>query len=483
MASQESQGLKIGLIVFAILWVICAVCAGLFYKWWDEDNRKAADQAKAARDADQKRTDTERRLGLALQYIGFGGDEKEDIVKSARDGDMEKFSSNFPKAQFTQDQQNYRHLVEYLFTEVRKVQKDLDGAVSREEGLKQKLAAAEADNRKKEDTYVATVKKTGDDLAQERTTFKGATEAYDTKASDINTKANASRVAADQTIAIQKKELAKLTKEVETLRKNLASLNELHADKSTAAELADGRIVNVNQKTRVVWLNVGRADGLQRQVTFNVIGSEVTNPGTAKPKGKVEVTQLLMDHLSEARILDDNISNPILPQDLIYSGAWQPGKAESFGIAGWIDVNRDQLSDHQLIVNLIQNAGGVVDAEQMDDGARKGKLTVNTRYLVQGDIPNKVAGDTENSNANIDKARKEYSRMLTEAQDLGIKVISVREFLDHIGYRADERATALGKSASPKDFTAPPIPGQHRSEMEEFRRRVPRPEAETRSNF
>ena len=116
--------------------------------------------------------------------------------------------------------------------------------------------------------------------------------------------------------------------------------------------------------------------------------------GKDAKKGTIEVTQILGDHLAEARIIDDSLIDPLVPGDKIYTPLWDPGHPERFAIAGKIDIDGDGRDDHERLKNLILLSGGVVDADLQPDGKQTGTMTVDTRDLIIGPAPLKLADPT-----------------------------------------------------------------------------------------
>ena len=112
----------------------------------------------------------------------------------------------------------------------------------------------------------------------------------------------------------------------------------------------------------MVWIDVGRADGLLRQTTFSVYDHDENGVSTATPKARIEVIAL-GDRLSEARILEDTPANPIISGDVIHTPAWSPGQRVHFALAMKMDINKDRIDDYEMIKNIIQMNGGVIDAE------------------------------------------------------------------------------------------------------------------------
>ncbi len=229
--------------------------------------------------------------------------------------------------------------------------------------------------------------------------------------------------------------------------------------------MPDGEITWVNQKTRIAQLNLGRADGLQRQISFSVFDVDESNLAGAKKKGSIEVTRVFDAHQSEARIVDDDYTNPIVPGDVVYSPLWQPGLSMRFALAGLMDIDGDGVSDRKLIKNLIALNGGVVVAEVADDGTREGELSIHTRYLVLGERPTVTQNAAAGSSGAV---IEEYGRILREAEQFGVQQLPLERLISDLGYRGSARTVALGKNAKEQDFYGSPTKTDNR-----FRPRSP----------
>jgi hypothetical protein len=132
--------------------------------------------------------------------------------------------------------------------------------------------------------------------------------------------------------------------------------------------------------------------------------------------------------------LDDSAANPIIRGDKIHTIAWSPGQRIHFALAGKMDINNDRVDDYDLVRNIIRMNGGEIDAELNPQGKRSGKVNVNTRYLVRGDV--------ESTKELID----EYAEMKKEVEQFGTDIRSVKEILALMGWKADERMVDLGGS-------------------------------------
>ena len=222
----------------------------------------------------------------------------------------------------------------------------------------------------------------------------------------------------------------------------IAILIEQRKDEPGSFEVADGRISWVNQNG-TVWINLGSADSLRRQVTFSVFDADQHDAAKAAKKGSIEVTRLSDEHMAEARITKDDPTNPILVGDNIYSQVWHRGKQLHFALTGVIDIDGDGQSDMQLARELIKLNGGIVDAYLKDDGKIEGEITANTRYLILGDVPDSA----------LKSALTEgYHKMSKEAASVGVQTITLPQFLDQMGYKPQDRTIHLGTGAKARDF-------------------------------
>ena len=129
------------------------------------------------------------------------------------------------------------------------------------------------------------------------------------------------------------KKLKSVTEHNTKLEHAVDDLKSQRKDEPESFEVADGRVSWVNQNG-TVWINLGTADSLRRQVTFSVFDADLHDAAKSKKKGSIEVTRLLSDHMAEARITKDDPKNPILTGDNIYSQIWHRGKKLHFALTG-----------------------------------------------------------------------------------------------------------------------------------------------------
>ena len=304
------------------------------------------------------------------------------------------------------------------------------------------LLAVQADAQKKIDEYDTARKTAEADRAGESNKFTEDRKALEKTKADLQKSLDDQRTKYEGQIAERDTTVKDLTDKNTKLEHAVANLIENRKDEPESFEIADGRISWVNQNG-TVWINLGTADSLRRQVTFSVFDSDLHDASKSKKKGSIEVTRLLGEHMAEAHITMDDAKNPILTGDNIYSQIWHRGKKLHFALTGVIDINGDGQSDLQLARELIELNGGIVDAYLDDDGKVQGEITANTRYLISGDPP---------EDAHKVALQKGANDMYKTGSSLGVETITIAEFLAQMGYKPQDRTVQLGKGANASDF-------------------------------
>ena len=172
--------------------------------------------------------------------------------------------------------------------------------------------------------------------------------------------------------------------------------------------------------------------------------------------------------MSEARITDDSLGDPILAGDVIYTPLWNAKSALHFALAGMIDIDGDGKDDREIVKQLIRINNGTIDAEEKS-GDVQGQMTRHTRYLIRGEEP--TVGDSDDTDATA--RQNAWSRMIEQADQLGIEQISVEKLLDFVGYDGEKRTLPLGEQARSEDFL--PRSGTETGQGSQFRDRPARP--------
>ena len=439
MAAREHQGMQIALIIFVVLTISLIVTSYWFFDQFKNEQKKFQGEVKHAQKSEAEQKVAIENLEKIKRMMNFGARDEVSTMEGEFKKDMEKFAKTFPESN-----QHYRFVVQELDKQIKKQNASLIDAQQREAVLIDKGKKDETVKVAELANYEQADQKTKQDAAAERDKFNKDRDVLKKNDVEIANKLEQKRKEFDELAQKSAKDIEVVAKRLSETIKINESLVTKDKEAVLSEEHADGKVTWVNQRARVVWLNLGADDGLRRQISFAVISPDENNPLKADKKGSIEVTRVLDRHLAEARIIDDSPSNPIMPGDSVFSAAWQPGRAEHFALAGMMDIDKDGLSDRQKIRDIITLNGGIIDAEVLDDGKRIGNLTVETRYLVLGERPSdkSTSGDL----------LANYSALMKECASLPIKTISVPELIDYLGYKAKERTIPLGADSKDTDF-------------------------------
>ncbi len=455
--SRESQGLQIAVIIFAVLTIILAVTTYIFYAQ-SETARKDMEAAQAATAAKERDRAAVFYQNQVLKYvIGYGGVDRQTAMaaKPATGDDpaVVEILRNFDThmAMFPQAGEagatNYVALPNFLLGIIHNKQVMSVDAGEETKRVQTKSAqdlVAEQGRTKVNadamDKAIADLKGEIDKFNADRAAITQEKEKVATQLTAKDAVLKKEREDAAKNIATLSQQLNQLQQLAETMKKKVIDFNNQTVNRF---EAPDGRVTLVNQAQRLVWINLGQKDGLQRQTTFSVFDHDENGVAQAEPKARLEVVRVNGDHLAECRILEDKPADPILQNDIIFTPAWSPGLKVHFALVGFMDIDRDQVSDREQIRNIIQMSGGVIDAELQDDGTRTGALTVNTRYLVLGEKPNERSGT---------RMLQEYNFMLGEVNKYGTETINVQKLMAMMGYKPEERKVELGTNAAKSEF-------------------------------
>jgi hypothetical protein len=445
MAKRESQGLQIALIVFVMVTVVFMVLTVLFWKKSENAVADAKDKETQLQTARTELRTKNEDLESLKQLLGYAADAATADVSAAFDKDMALYARALPE-----DQRNYRNLPKHLNDALVSKSTALVQASDENRRLQAEMESRIQQEVAKRDAAVKAQQTSEETLASERSKFN-----------EQLSKLNADR---DKDMNLHREQRAKLEEEIKrseqlaaTSKRDLDRLKvrydlllvEINEARRETLEVPDGSVLATDQRSRLVTIDLGRADAVREQMTFDVYEVDENNLARSRPKGKVEVVRVGL-RTSDAEILEDELSNPIVTGDVIHSRIWERGSPVRFALAGLMDLDRDGRSDRELVRSLIELRGGVVDAEVTDKGEVKGEVTVHTRYMVLGDPP---------TDPNVLAA---YTELLTQAANQGVEQKSITEILGYLHYSRDRGTVPLGKAARPADFAPKPYEGAYR---------------------
>ncbi len=446
--ARENQGLQIALIIFVMLTIILGVTTFIFFRQYEEAELRAQQESEKAAQNNTTLRNIQTQNDELKRLIGVDASKGLDEILNDFNTDMQTYGGNFPdEARF------YRPLVQYLAKTISDKNVELVGFKDELDDLKGKYAEREASKDTQIQTLQQAADEAGKELAQEQRKFKNDRTEIQTKQEQLQTQLASARKEASAAVAKIQEKLKGTTEQIQKLAAlNIEKTEKLEALNKETFEVPDGEIRWVNQRNGTVWLNLGRADALNRQTNFAVYPADTSDMSHGGKKASIEITQILGDHLAEARILEDDVANPILPGDKIHTPVWTPGERKHFALTGMIDLDGDGRSDQSVVRNLITMSGGVVDSES-EKGQKKGRMSINTRYLVLGDAPDakSKAGDIA-----------AYTEMIGEAERLGVPTIPLKELMRQMGWKNHGNVVTFGTGANPQDFAAKPEGGVSR---------------------
>jgi regulator of replication initiation timing len=449
--ARENQGLQIGLIIFVMLTIILGVTTYLFFRQYEEATIKANNSAVELAKVTKLAAKNDEDANELKRLIGMAKTEKVDAITSTIfSADMKKYGASYPEVD-----RFYRPLLERMSKTIDEKNAALALVNTKLQKYENDFSVREAQKQPQIDQFKQAAEKASTDLDSERGKFKNErdrlTETETSLKTNLETahkEIEASQTKLKDNMQVARAENQKLKGTNQTLSERLGQVT------SQKFDVPEGEIRWVNQRAGTVWIDLGRADALQRQVTFAVYPADITDMAVGSKKGSIEVTQVLGDHLAEARVIDDKLVDPIISGDKLYTPVWTPGEKRHFALAGFMDVDGDGRSDLQTVLHLIAMNGGVVDSYIDEKGKRVGQISVNTRYLVLGDAP------TDKGQADV---IAEFSKMRTEAQRLGVQQVQLVDLLQRMGWKNQTPTVQFGRGANPKDFAPKAEEGVQRS--------------------
>jgi len=425
-----------------VFFILASAVLGLLFALKNQDFAEAAaDRDKFKASAQEQKTAADR----ALEQIGLlkqlTGKEFETVGEPGTD------APNTVVGAVRQDFQNYAPDVtpQTYTAALQKLSADKQALIVERDDLRQKLNTEHEEFLALESKWKA--------LLAEQKTARDATDAAKADADKTHEEQLASKLRDIETQRefLQKLQLefdeakeafAKKEKELNQRITNLAIINdkldeELRGLKQTSFEAADGVVRWVDHVNKLVWINLGEVDVLKPRTTFSVYTKKNLGVarGSADVKGSIEVTRILGPHMAEARVLKDDIYNPISAGDPIYTPLWSPGRTEQFAFVGSIHLDNDKVSDRRELHEIIAANGARIDNEVDDEGNRTGDgITEKTKFLVLGELPDVSSTNIPEEQKKIQQVYEHLKNMRQEAKEHGVRIISLNDFLTYIGY-------------------------------------------------
>lgn len=437
--ARENQGLQIALIVFVILTILFGVTAFLFHSSSTKAEAKAKSNGEAAQKAENGLREMTKDVEELKKLMGFAETDNMDRIRELSTGDMTKYASTYPE-----ETRNYRGTLERMFESLREKNQLLDTELETVKKLKADNEARDGVVQKRIDTFAANAQQAEKDKQDELSKFNADRERMKSDADKLAEDLQASRKDKDTAVASQQVKIDDFDKKLKEKKSQLdVAVGTIREITNKDPKSFDGEIRWINQAAKTVWVNLGRADSLLSQTTFSIYPADAGDVSENSVKGSIEITQILGNHLAEGRILDDNLTDPIMPGDKINSPVWNPSEKLRFAIAGVIDMDGDGRDDTKKLYSIIEMNGGAVDAKLDEKGKRQGDMGINTRYLILGAEPEGKTADM----------LEDYGKMQGRAKELGVELISLDKLLNLMGWKKETNVLQYGGGA--KGFEVP----------------------------
>ena len=208
-------------------------------------------------------------------------------------------------------------------------------------------------------------------------------------------------------------------------------------DSEVPAFEPDGKIILIDDQTKIVHLNIGSGDHVYRGLTFSVYDKSMPIPKDGKGKAEIEVFDV-GKNISAARIIRSEIKKPIILGDIVANLIWDSDKTNVFVVVGDFDIDSDGDIDYDAVDKikaLIEKWGGRVTDT----------ISIDTDFLVLGRAPEVRRKPTfrelevdplamEKYEASLRKLTH-YKQVQSRAEALSIPVFNLERFLYFIGYK------------------------------------------------
>lgn len=463
--ARENQGLQIAMIVFVLLTIIFAVTTFIFYSQYSEANKKEMASAQQARDNEKAAREALQAMEEMKAMMGFRATDSLTDIQGQFASDMNRYAATLPK-----ESQFYRPTLQHQAGVIRGQSEALVNEQATVAQLKADLAA----QTELVKTEIAKHEKMLEELKQDKQgeleKFNAEREQHKADLAKIDENWKKSRTEGEAAHAELENKLAAVTSDLSKIGNRFeVAKGKLDAMRRETPDQFQGEIRWVSQRNGVVWIDLGHADALQPQTTFGVYAAGSSDMTELGKKASIEVTQLLGNHLAEARILADADANPIMPGDRIYTPVWSLGERRHFAVAGLIDLDGDGYADPaelQRFHALIAMNGGVVDAPMDAQGKRDGSMSMDTRYLVLGKEPDA---------ASQPQLFQDFSDMRDAAAKLRVETLALEKFLDRMGWKRQSEVVSYddgtGSGFSVQPDRAPRVSSGQMSDA--FKRREP----------
>lgn len=435
---MRNTGVTVSLVVFMVLSLILGVTTYIGAKGTSEKKMQVASAKKATSEAQTLNSSMKSDLKSIKDKLGYEAVEDNNQLVEAMKTDVTAALGA------VEDAASYRDAVVRLSDNFKRKTEELK-SYQEQQAVAERLADSQNTMTENQQTQFSEMETTlqgehDDNLAAARKSYGDLTTSFNeqkTELDDLVAKTETDIRAAKQKTADYKEAADKFEELNRALSDKVDDLANADFTRS------DATVVYADQFLKTVRLNVGESDGLRPLTTFNIYKPTALDMDKEVPKGSVQVVRSLGEHLCEAKILEDEMSNPISAGDLAYTPLWRPGKVIKYALDYGLDMDGDNLSDLDQIINIIQSSGAEVVAFIDDEGKINGEITDDVYRVVRSDvnISDLLAHDSTRNDAAREALQRLEQGFLDSAKKVGVEEIFLSDFLKSIGYKETAKIT------------------------------------------
>ena len=415
--ARPNQGLQIALIIFVLISIALGVTTYMYYKQVDEIIMTRENALKELTVSQNLVIQKDDEIANLKQLIGYP-DIALANIKEKFDKYVKEVAPGQEKPTYISIIEGFQNKEKGLNEQIAQLKRDVDdmkGKYAVREGSKEKVIAEANEKFRAANARKDELDRNHKDLIAKRDQgLQGNFAKLESsiKSLEKDVKKNKENVEKAQAVTDEKqKDIARLT---DALDKTIRPV----------MDRPQGKLIYLNPAGSMGLIDLGKADGVTRGLSFTVY--EPLNISEQGKKGYVEVISVTDQRRAEVRIFNDDESNPIALDDVLYSPTWAPGFKERFALIGTMDIDGDGGNDLEQVLRLITRNGGVVEAYQKDDGSQEGRISQNVTYVVEGTAPDDNSPELVLTN---------YTNMKNAVKKLRIKTITLHELLRKMGYR------------------------------------------------
>lgn len=474
MAARENQGYLVAVIILVIL----VLCLGLSTFLADAGRRQSAESLKTTQEklagSEAVLESYRAKANILEALVGDFGPSVAEV-----DAEIQTIKQTSAKANLATNSKETVNGILQKVEEINEVYKtDMSGAAevaggaageaqtwrSRIQTLTNLVAKKNNDNkttveRSKNDEkeaaqkikaaqdLLALTRKTMEDLntqlsdekkrsLEKETQLKGELAEAIKESENVNNDYKDYRAKSDTEINKVKNDLAGVKRENETMKIKINGYEREVFDRP------DGQIVKVASRLKSVFINIGSEDGLPQNETFSIYDQDVINFDKGKHKAKIEVTRIY-PYRAEARITEEDPTNPILSGDHVLTATWDPGNKVKFAVAGAFNLDGDIYDDRDKLIRMIERNGGEVVATHDSEGTITGKIDASVRYIVVGKPPTLAEDAGEGLMRNSSAIVAAMRALEAEAAENTVEKIDLAKLLNRMGVRAKPKTTII----------------------------------------